>query len=103
MNRGEADGLRALETTQRAADAAAGRPFLGWQYEGQSFAASPGADGLCTSPLVPLYRMYNGRAAMNDSNHRFAVDPAIRQGMLAQGWSDEGVAMCVQVGDQSGH
>jgi len=96
MSRAEADGLRALEAVQRAQAAAEGRVFLGWQYEGQSFAASPGDGGTCATPTVPLYRMYNGRAAQNDSNHRFTTDPALRQSMLAQGWSDEGVAMCVQ-------
>ncbi len=31
----------------------------------------------------------------NDSNHRYATDPAIYQQMIAQGWIGEGVALCL--------
>jgi hypothetical protein len=92
MNRGEADGLRALERRMRP------RP----RGSVPGLAARPSFASLtptgCASSLVPLYRMYNGRAAMNDSNHRSQwTRPSARD--AAQGWSDEGVAMRVQVGD----
>jgi hypothetical protein len=43
-----------------------------------------------------LYRLYNGRAAHNDSNHRFTLKREIYEHMVAQGWIGEGVAMCLQ-------
>ena len=42
--------------------------------------------------LLPMYRLWNGRA---DSNHRFTTDPRIRDEMIARGYVSEGVAMCV--------
>ncbi|MEO5701393.1 MAG: sialidase family protein [Casimicrobiaceae bacterium] len=53
--------------------------------------------GACAPTLVPLYRLWNGRA---DSNHRYTTDPAIKQAMIARGYLAEGygpdaVAMCV--------
>jgi len=96
MVRAEADGLRALEIVQRAVAQASGVQFSGWQFEGEAYAASPGEEETCALPLVPLFRLYNDRAALNDSNHRFTKNPSLRQSMLSRGWKDEGVAMCVQ-------
>ena len=47
---------------------------------------------LCESPwdyagLVPVYRLWNGRA---DSNHRYTTDKAVRDAMVAQGYIAEG-------------
>ena len=68
----------------------------GWHYEGDSFfAISAPAVGSCASGTSPIYRVYNGRFAQNDSNHRFVVKVALYQQMIAQGWIGEGVAMCV--------
>ena len=90
----EAAFLRKLEGDQRAAAPAA--TFAGWHYEGIAYGASPAQDGSCVAPNVPLFRMYNNRATQNDSNHRFTTDTTTRDATLAQGWRDEGVAMCVQ-------
>lgn len=47
---------------------------------------------LCESPwdyagLVPVYRLWNGRA---DSNHRYTTDKAVRDAMVATGYIAEG-------------
>ena len=48
--------------------------------------------GLCESPwdyagLVPVYRLWNGRA---DSNHRYTTSTIVRDAMVAQGYIAEG-------------
>lgn len=53
--------------------------------------------GACPGGTQPLYRLWNRRT---DSNHRYTVDPAVRDLMLARGWIAEGygkngVAMCL--------
>ena len=72
-----------------------------WSLEGVPFVASaPNADGTCerlTSVYppqmrVPLYRVWR---PFGDSNHRFTTDRAVVAQMVAQGWVDEGPAMCV--------
>ncbi|MCC6867941.1 MAG: hypothetical protein IT522_03885 [Burkholderiales bacterium] len=72
-----------------------------WDFEGTPMWASPlAADGSCTglSPgsRVPLYRLWR---PFGDSNHRFTTEPAIVAEMKAQGWVDEGAAMCVLAPD----
>jgi hypothetical protein len=52
--------------------------------------------GACLAGTVPVYRLWNGRA---DSNHRYTIDRAVRDEMVAKGWQPEGygpdpVAMC---------
>jgi hypothetical protein len=42
--------------------------------------------------LLPMYRLWNGRA---DSNHRYTTSDAVRDEMIARGYVYEGVAMCV--------
>jgi uncharacterized protein DUF5648 len=54
------------------------------------------ATGFCPANTLPVYRLWNGRS---DSNHRYTIDPAIRQDMIAKGWRPEGygpngVVMC---------
>ena len=88
----ECAGLRSLEQGQRAQDAALGQPFLGWAYEGIAFYALVPANGQCPSGTSPVWRSYNGRAAQDDSNHRFTVDPL--QHLAMQGWVDEGPVFC---------
>jgi hypothetical protein len=67
----------------------------GWQYEGEAFGAMLPSSGTCPARTLPIYRLYNGRAAQNDSNHRFTNRPDIYEQMKARGWLGEGVAMCL--------
>lgn len=39
-------------------------------------------------------RAYNNRFVQNDSNHRYATNPALYNEVLARGWLAEGVVMC---------
>lgn len=88
----ECASLRSLEQAQRAQAAALGQPFLGWGYEGIAFYALVPANGQCPAGTTPVWRSYNGRAAENDTNHRFTADPL--QHLAMQGWVDEGPAFC---------
>ena len=72
-----------------------GRPGTGWFLENVAFyTAMPDAAGKCATGKAPVYRLYNNRAALNDTNHRYTADAAARQLMIARGWVDEGVAFC---------
>ncbi len=90
----DCQGLKDLETQQRAQAAAAGQPFLGWQYEQVAFYALVPTNGQCPGDTVPVYRAYNNRFAENDSNHRFMADPVMRSAEMSLGWSNEGVVFC---------
>lgn len=71
------------------------RPGSGWLLENVAFyAAMPSASGDCPPGKTPVRRLYNNRAALNDSNHRYTADDTARQVMVARGWVDEGVAFC---------
>ena len=53
--------------------------------------------GVCPPGTVPVYRVFSNRP---DANHRYMIDTAIRDQMVARGWRAEGdgpdrVAMCV--------
>ncbi len=89
----DCQGLKDLETQQRAQAAAAGQPFLGWQYEQVAFYALVPTNGQCPGDTVPVYRAYNNRFAENDSNHRFMADPVMRSAEMSLGWSNEGVVV----------
>ena len=89
----ECSSLKALEQQQRADAAAQGQKFLGWGYEGIAFYALVPVNGQCPSGTSPVWRAYNNRAAQDDSNHRFTVDPGQRAAM-AMGWLDEGAVFC---------
>jgi serine protease len=89
----ECGSLKALEQKDRADAAARGQRFLGWGYEGIAFYALMPVNGQCPSGTSPVWRAYNNRAAEDDSNHRFTVDPQQRAAMAAA-WIDEGVAFC---------
>jgi serine protease len=67
----------------------------GWLYEGVAFGAFMPANGVCPARTRPLYRLYNGRAAQTDSNHRFVARPDLYAQMQARGWIGEGVALCL--------
>lgn len=56
----------------------------------------------CRTGTRPLYRAYNNAYGANgknnwESNHRFVTDKADVDAMVAIGWADEGVVMCVPV------
>ena len=89
----ECDYLKALEQQQRADAAARGTAFLGWGYEGIAFWAMVPVNGQCPAGTTPIYRVYNDRAAQNDSNHRFTADPVQYSAMMAT-WIDEGAQLC---------
>lgn len=55
--------------------------------------------GVCPPGTIPVYRVFSNRA---DANHRYMVDRAIRDQMVARGWLAEGdgadlVVMCAPV------
>jgi len=67
----------------------------GLQYEGFDFSVQRPVAGACTgSATQPVRRMYNNKAAANDSNHRYVVGEATRARMVGLGWVDEGVVFC---------
>lgn len=67
--------------------------LTGWNFEGIAFNIDPPVDGSCRG-ASPVFRLYNNRFQLSDSNHRFTPDPAERDKMVAQGWRDEGIAYC---------
>lgn len=77
---GECEGLRSFDS--------------GWNYEGVAFRALvPTAMG-CPVGTTPVWRLYNGRFAELDSNHRFVTSVETYRRMIADGWKGEGVAFC---------
>ena len=70
----------------------------GWTYEfaGKFWMVKPEGAGTATCPswTQALYRVYNKRFAVNDSNHRYTTSLAIYNQMVGAGWSGEGVVMC---------
>ncbi len=80
--------------TVHAGECAWVRTDPGWTYEGIAFYAVPASAGVCPIELQTVWRNYNNRAAQNDSNHRFTIDSATYQNMVAAGWAGEGVVMC---------
>lgn len=68
-----------------------------WVFEGVSFWASEPVDGACQTYMQTLYRAYNNGKG-GEPNHRYATDHTVIDTMVAQGWADEGVAMCVPPG-----
>ena len=66
----------------------------GWIYEGIAFQIDNPVSGQCATGRIPVYRAYNMRWAMNDSNHRITADYTAYQATVASGWAPEGVVMC---------
>lgn len=85
----ECAGLRTLQATTPAAQPR-------WNYEGIAFSIGLPATGRCdTIGLTKVvYRVYNGRGPLNDSNHRYVTDETTYRSMIGQGWIGEGVVMC---------
>lgn len=65
-----------------------------WTFEGNAFSIRLPTLGQCTSPLLPVYRLYNDPLVMTDVNHRFTADIATYNAMVVGGWKGEGVVMC---------
>jgi len=68
----------------------------GMKYEGFDFSVLKPAGGSCpaTAPNA-VTRLYNNKAATNESNHRYVVSAATKARMLALGWIDEGPVFCI--------
>ena len=66
----------------------------GWHFESYDFNGWPLANGVCPAGTQPVRRLYNGRYAQNDSNHRYVTTDALYTQMTAQGWSGEGTVFC---------
>ncbi|MBK9606053.1 MAG: S8 family peptidase [Betaproteobacteria bacterium] len=66
----------------------------GWLFEGLAFNVVMPDAGICRPGYKPVYRSYNGLAAVNDSNHRYTIDEFEYLRMLQSGWQPEGVVMC---------
>jgi hypothetical protein len=76
-------------------ECAAVKNDVGWTYEGIVFHVRASGFGLCAAPFVAVRRLYNGRFAQNDSNHRYTIDPAIVAQMTNAGWAPEGIVFCI--------
>ena len=70
--------------------------YQAWTFENHAFAMTPPVNGTCPAGLVPVHRFYNNPSTGAAMNHRYAIDAAVMQQMLAAGWIDEGVVMCAQ-------
>lgn len=92
-SRQECDYLKGLEAQQRADALAKGTTFLGWGYEGIAFWTLMPVNGQCVAGTQAVNRAYNDRAAQNDSNHRFTIDPLQQSAMMVD-WQDEGAQLC---------
>ena len=69
-------------------------PASGWIFERDDIVVyMPDDSGSCGANL-PVYRLFNNRAAFNDTNHRHVADQALRAQLVSEGWIDEGIAFC---------
>jgi hypothetical protein len=67
----------------------------GWHFESYDFSGWPrNSDGSCPAGTIPVKRVYNGRFAQHDSNHRYTTSDTTYNQMVAKGWSGEGVVFC---------
>jgi len=61
------------------------RPGTGWSLEHVAFTIPlPDASGNCAPGLAPIYRLYNNRWRVNDSNHRYAASVTERERTVSQ-------------------
>ena len=80
---------------QECADTLTKFPFMSQETPDAFFVTLPTA-GACPAGTVPVYRMFSNRM---DANHRYTIDPQVRDQMVAMGWIAEGdgpdlVVMC---------
>ena len=67
----------------------------GWIYEGVVFYVyALNVRAPCAYWQNTVRRFYNGRAAQNDSNHRYVIDPGQAAVTVAAGYREEGLAFC---------
>ena len=71
------------------------RNDIGWRFEQAPFRVWNARAGACPAQSLAVHRLYNGRAAQNDSNHRYTTRQPIVDAMRAAGWIHEGVTFCV--------
>ncbi len=92
---GECASLKAQNPTNDAA--------LGWKFESIDFFAVRPSNGGCANGYQPVYRAYNNRFAVNDSNHRISTS-AIDQHRSIRflGYLDERVAFCSPIASIAG-
>ncbi len=85
----ECDLLKSLQATTPAT-----QPRL--NFESLDFLTTPAVNGVCAAGMVPVYRAYNdGISRGKEGNHRFATDPNAIAQVVARGWVNEGVVMCM--------
>lgn len=70
------------------------QPGSGWAYEGIAFRTLVAKAGSCPQGTDPVWRLYNNRAAENDSNHRFTASTVDYRSMIESGWIGEGAVFC---------
>lgn len=80
--------------TAHASECEAVRKDRGWTYEGTAFHVKLASGQRCPARTTPVYRVYNRRWQVNDSNHRYTTDLGVYSTMVRQGWAGEGVAWC---------
>ena len=80
----------------RAADAAKPPGEPAWRFEGYAFSAAAPVNDTCPANLTPVYRLYDfGFERGGTPGHRYVVDRALHDAMVAQGWGAEGVRFCM--------
>lgn len=80
--------------TAHATECEAVKKDRGWTYEGIAFHVKLATGQRCPANTTPVYRVYNQRWQVNDSNHRYTTDRRVYSTMVSQGWAGEGVAWC---------
>lgn len=68
---------------------------IGGLFDGVEFWVTRAIDASCPSGTQALTRLYNNRWREMDSNHRYLTSTSETSVMQQQGWSNEGVVMCV--------
>ena len=76
--------------TPSASECALVKNNADWQYEGDVFHVVIAAvDGTCPAGTTAVYRLYNNGQG-GAPNHRYTIDAAVRDQMVARGWVIEG-------------
>lgn len=58
-----------------AAECAAVKLDAGWHFESYDYSGWPQVNGSCPDGTTAVLRVYKGRFAQNDSNHRYTIAP----------------------------